>query len=563
MSTESRTATLRNAALFAVTAMALLFGGLGARSLWGSEDRWAEISRQMLATRDWFHPVINGELYFYKPLFSYWWIIATEWFTGVLDEFTVRLPSVMAGLIALWATWSLGRRLWNTRVAWLALWLLLTSYGFLFWTHAAAAEMANVAFIMLAVAWFFRNPEGTRFGNYLVFWLICAVGAEMKGLTAFIVPAVVLFPWLIRERRLLLHMNVAHLFAALIGIGVFLLPYLGAALLPMHASYVLPADGLSGLELIVHENMVRFFQPFDHRDPVYSYLYHVPRLVLPWALILVAAVYVAIRSYRKADWQDRWLLEAILLVFVFFTLSGSRRWYYILPILPFCSLLIARYLQAQPGGRLQRLALLATQVLLGLVGLLLVASPLILQTQDIPVMPVIWIMSGGLLLLLPLIWVLRNRILALNSRIFVNGTLAASLASAALLMAAVFAVVLPYTDNFRHNKDFSQALREQLLPGDRVAFYEHAPPDILFYLDLDELIPVVTRLSAQGLGDATVLLVARRHHDRLAKHLPQLYQAGPMLSQPVYPWQDDEDLVSAWRVPGSRTSGDAAATHDE
>lgn len=563
MSSATRSDTSRNASLFVVTALALLFGGLSARSLWGSEDRWAEISRQMLATRDWFHPVINGELYFYKPLFTYWWIIATEWFTGVLDEFTVRLPSVMAGVITLWATYSLGRRLWNAQLAWLALWLLLTSYGFLFWTHAAAAEMANVAFIMLAVAWFFRNPGGTTFGNYLVFWLICAVGAEMKGLTAFIVPALLLLPWLIRERRLLLHLNVAHLFAALIGIGVFLLPYLGAALLPMHASYVLPGDGLSGLELIVHENMVRFFQPFDHRDPVYSYLYHVPRLVLPWALVLIAAVYVAVRSYRKADWQDRWLLEAILLVFIFFTLSGSRRWYYILPILPFCSLLMARYLQALPAGSLHTVALLATQVLLSLVGVLLVASPLILLTQDIPVMPVLWLMSGGLLLLLPLIWLLRDRILALNSRIFVNSTLAASLASAVLLMGSVFAVVLPYTDNFRHNKEFSLALREQLLPGDRVAFYEHAPPDILFYLDLDDLIPVVTRLSPQGLGDATVLLIERRHHDRLAARLPQLYQAGPLLSQPVYQWQDDEDVVNAWRVPGSRTFEDGAAANHE
>ena len=60
-----------------------------------------------------------------------------------------------------------------------------------------------------------------------------------------------------------------------------------------------------------------------------------------------------------------------------------------------------------------------------------------------------------------------------------------------------------------------------------------------------------------------MLLIERRHHDRLAARLPQLYQAGPLLSQPVYQWQDDEDVVNAWRVPGSRTFEDGAAANHE
>jgi 4-amino-4-deoxy-L-arabinose transferase-like glycosyltransferase len=101
---ETRKDTLLNASLFVMSAILLLFGGLGARSLWGSEDRWAEISRNILKSGDWFHPAINGQVYFDKPLFSYWWIVASEWLTGTLDEFTIRLPSLMAGVIVLWAT---------------------------------------------------------------------------------------------------------------------------------------------------------------------------------------------------------------------------------------------------------------------------------------------------------------------------------------------------------------------------------------------------------------------------------------------------------------------------
>jgi len=547
---ETRKDTLRNASLFVMSAILLLFGGLGARSLWGSEDRWAEISRNILKSGDWFHPAINGQIYFDKPLFSYWWIVASEWITGSLDEFTVRLPSVMAGVIVLWATFNIARRLWDLQVAWLSLWLLLGSYGFLFWTHTAAAEMANVAFIMLAVAWFFRYRDSSTFRHYLVFWLICGAGAQMKGLTAFIVPALLLFPWLLRERRLLNHLNFAHALAALIGIGFFLSPYLGAAMLPLPAGYTLPYHDLNGLELVIRENVVRFIQPFDHRDPVYSYLYHVPRLILPWVFVFIAALFVALRNYRSAIWQDRWLLEAILLVFVFFTLSGSRRWYYILPIVPFCSLLMATYLLHGPLGSLRSAALAATQLLLALLGLGLVASPLLLVWQDMAVTPAMWFMSAGLLLLVPLTWVMRTRIAVFSGNSHAGGQVTGLVSVTLLLMWAVFTVVMPYTDSFRHDKSFALALKEQLGEQERVAFYRHERPDVVFYLEQEYIVRPLQALSPTALDGTTALIVEQQYIKDIRARYPGLLPAEPMLRQPGYEWQKKRRRfnLSAWRL---------------
>ncbi len=557
MPTETRKDTLRNASLFVMSAILLLFGGLGARSLWGSEDRWAEISRNILKSGDWFHPAINGQVYFDKPLFSYWWIVASEWITGTLDEFTIRLPSLMAGVIVLWATFNLARRLWDLQVAWLSLWLLLGSYGFLFWTHTAAAEMGNVAFIMLAVAWFFRYRDSTAFRHYLVFWLICGTGAQLKGLTAFIVPALLLFPWLVRERRLLMHLNIGHALAAMIGIGLFLLPYLGAALLPLPAGYTLPYHDLSGLELVIRENVVRFFQPFDHRDPFYSYLYHVPRLLLPWVFVFIAALIVALRNYRSASWQNRWLLEAILLVFLFFTLSGSRRWYYILPIVPFCSLLMAVYLLHGPSGSLRSAALVATQGLLGLLGLGLVVSPLLLLWRDMPVTAAMWFMSVALLLLLPLIWVKRMRIAAFSGNSHVGGQVFGLVVLSLLLMWAVFTVVMPYTDGFRHDKSFALALQQQLGEQDRVAFYQHERPDVVFYLEQDYIVRRLEMLSPQVLDGTTVLIVERQYVKDIVDAYPGLLADVPLLKQTGYEWQGKrrKSNLSAWRLSDSATTG--------
>ena len=125
--TSSSLPWLSRAALLLV-ACALLLLGLGDRALIGSEDRWAEVARNMLQHRDWFHPVINGEIYFDKPLASYWLIVIASFITQTLDEFTVRLPCAAAGALSLYATFVLASRWFDQAghktVAWLSVWLM-------------------------------------------------------------------------------------------------------------------------------------------------------------------------------------------------------------------------------------------------------------------------------------------------------------------------------------------------------------------------------------------------------------------------------------------------------
>src|SRR5258708_39782637 len=101
----------------------------------------------------------------------------------------------------------------------------------------------------------------------------------------------------------------------------------------------------------------------------------------PWSALLPAAL-IETHSLRRAGAEpgraDRFALVYFWATFIFFPLSGSRRSYYILPILPAAAILVARTL-AFPGTIRSRLAsrmliigyaIIAVAAVGGLIGIL-------------------------------------------------------------------------------------------------------------------------------------------------------------------------------------------------
>ena len=92
--------------------------------------------------------------------------------------------------------------------------------------------------------------------------------------------------------------------------------------------------------MVLRENVLRFVEPFDHKGPIYLYAYTIFVLMAPWCLFLPAAL---VQAHSKlAGKSDRFVLAYFWATFIFFTLSGSRRDYYLLPILPAAAIVVAR-----------------------------------------------------------------------------------------------------------------------------------------------------------------------------------------------------------------------------
>lgn len=332
----------------------LLFLRLGDRALWGSESRWGEVTREMQLTGNYFWPTINGEVYYDKPLLSYWLIAAVAYLTGNLNEFAARLPSAIAGLLGVALLIVLTRQLYGDRTAILAGFILATFFSYVFWSRVASADLENVTGILAAVTLYFCNRERPTGWWIVGLWLVMSVTSLTKGLLGFVLPLLIIgsyslladgwhnlarkllqgplrarLDWFVRQNRWVF--NYKTLLAIVVALCVYALPFAISA--GVMGSNIGPST-------VVRENVTRFFEPFDHKAPFYLYIYSIFELMGPWCLFLPAAL---IASHANPEGRsDRFVLAYFWATFVFFTLSGSRRDYYLLPILPAAAIMIAR-----------------------------------------------------------------------------------------------------------------------------------------------------------------------------------------------------------------------------
>lgn len=546
---------------FWAVAVALTTISLGSGGLHGSEDRFAEIARWMVRTRDFLHPTLNGESHFHKPLLSYWAIVAASAIAG-MNELAARVPSALAGLVALGATVSLGRRSWGDAVGRLAGWVLLGSYGFLLWSRTAAADMENLAAVILAVAWFRAGEERRGVAFYLVFAIVCAIGAQAKGLAAIVLPIVALAPHLLRWGRWREHLRGGALGAAVVvGLLVYLAPLVLADLGRTDAGgrgALWAGDPRSGLYMVFQENVQRFYAPRDHREPVTTYLIALPVLLLPWSLVFGAALIEGVRRRSRLDEDTSWLLWVIGLIFALFTASGSRRSYYVLPILPFCALLTAVVLVETRHGRLLRGAVdLTVKLLAGLsaaeIGAALLALPLSLLT-GVPAFAGLVAITFALGLGGLWMWSQREAAMAgIARRLAVPPSVVLPALLSVSLFGGYFAGQFPLLDRYRTEKPFALSLGEAAreLPPGRVAFLWHVPALFPFYMEVESPIPVlrtaeeVRDFAAKGPG---LVVASPRSRSRVFRSGDDEFAGEVVLREERWPWEDGSERLSAWSI---------------
>ncbi len=485
-------------AVLVLTAL-LFLARLGERALWSEEVRWAEIPREMQLNSDYLWPTINGKTYYDKPLGSYWLVLLASLIGGSVDETAARLPCALSGLLGVVLVMLMARRLFDDRTAILSGVILASSFSFVFFSRTASTDVETVTGVLAALWLFLRNEERPDGWWVLGLWLIMALTSLTKGLLGFVLPVLVIglycslpattdsvrsqgwFRALVARNRWFF--NRKSLFAVPLGVLLYLLPFL--------LSYGV-AHSAEGLAMVYRENIRRFYDPVNHRGPIYLYAGVIFLLLAPWSPLLPAALVRAHQRCRMVDASGRGNRFALVYfwgLFLFFTLSSSRRSYYLLPILPAGAILIARPLaeaELSWKGIASRL-LIAGYVLIALVSVLsavvlLPASSLLPAPWDtLPALP-----NRPLFVLA---WTAALVGIVLAVRRFTRGRIALSLSLIAVsFLAYLFLCALPGMEAYRTRKQFASEVTRQLdsSPGPLALCRNR---EIVFYLGQRDSLP--------------------------------------------------------------------------
>jgi len=316
--------TARAAGLWLLLAV-LWFGTLGIRPLYkADESRYAEISREMVASGDWLTPRLNGFKYFEKPPLQYWATAALFELLGERD-WVARLWSALLGFAGIVLTFRVGNRLFGAPTGAYAAAVLASSPLYIVLGQVNTLDM-GVSFFLAAAIF------AAALARPLWFWTACALAVLSKGLIGIVLPGAALALYILARRE----WSLIRRLRPVGGGGLFL------ALTAPWFIAVSAANPEFAHFFFVQEHFQRFTSEMHQR--VHPWWYFVPVLVAgmaPWLVPLGAAAGRALR--RRGD-AELLLWCWALVVFVFFSASGSKLPPYILPIFPALALLAARSL---------------------------------------------------------------------------------------------------------------------------------------------------------------------------------------------------------------------------
>lgn len=345
------------------------------------EPREAIVAVSMLDSGNWILPVSFGSEIPYKPPFLAWCIAAVSSVTGYVSEYTSRLPSALACIAMVMATFGFLRRNGGSaRAALLSSLILATTVEVWRGASSCRVDMVNTALMVGAMYSMYNFFErGRRGGLPWLAILLMTCAFLTKGPVGVALPCFVAGLY-----RLVAGDRFWGLFGRLTAAGA-----LSCAVPALWYYAAWQRGGEAFLDLVIEENFGRLSGTMSYDSHVNPWTYNVMTVavgMLPYTLLMAMALTavkwrgLASSGYGKSIWSrfrsmDRVRIFAVVLtvvIFVFYCVPKSKRSVYLLPIYPMLAYFTALLVEWLAEGR--RGALLVYGWVIGVVAVAVSAA---------------------------------------------------------------------------------------------------------------------------------------------------------------------------------------------
>lgn len=330
----------RNLIVLILFSATFLFWQLGRNHLieW-DEGIYALVAKNILVTGDWLtFTWQHGFPWFEKPPLYLWLTAPLIKLLGT-TSLAPRIWSALFGLGTIITTYFLGKKMFGERVGLIAGLILASTTGFLYYSRLAMLDVPVTFSVTLALYFFWQARENRQARYWGLFGIFTALGVMTKGVVGLFplaIAAIFAAVEIILDRSFKRYSIKNILFSAL----CFLFSVLPWHLL-MYAKH-----GQAFLEnYLLYHVLLRSSSAIEGKSaPTFWFVTVIKTQFRIWFIPLLPAIPWALRRILKRNKEIILLAIWALLIFSVFTYSKSKLIWYIIPIYPVLSLLVAAFI---------------------------------------------------------------------------------------------------------------------------------------------------------------------------------------------------------------------------
>ena len=256
---------------------------------------------------------------------------------GRIDEFAVRLPSVLCALASIGAIFYSARKAVSVKFALITALILATSVEFVIFAKVSILDMLLAFCITISafsgiLTYFVKNDSKRYF--WFIFYVFSAFGVLTKGIPAVVIPFCTMFFIGLWKKNLREFFRPEYF---LPGLCAFLL-----IVLPWHVMMY----KIHGAEFIREYIIKHHFQRFLGSSEIgrcHSVFYFIPTFLigfLPWSFSFLFGLPEVLKDKKKQDFIVMNIIGFVF-TFLFFSVAKTKLITYILPIYPFAAVICA------------------------------------------------------------------------------------------------------------------------------------------------------------------------------------------------------------------------------